>query len=616
MAERQIDRTQPRRGRRKRSRVLVPIINNVLGEPLISLAHQLSDGKLVQVLGMVAVKNEEAMSQASSLTQELRTRVRKAVRAYGGQQWPKIIASTNPAFDITTFVTEQNVNLLILPWSTQNPEYCEILESLLVHPPCPIALLQGNAPSKGDRILVVLRPGPDSELALRLGLNLARSSGYTLTTLRSESPVDKDAIADHTPGLNQVLEHLPQIEDAVLISDDPVRDIIKESQKFDLLIVGACDTDEVGGELTDPLSSHLFMESPIPVIYACSGRKSLPQPQADIEGIGAISILVDKWFAENTFSAKEFENLERLHKRKIAQDLSISLALPTLNEEKTVGNVIRTIKQALMEDIPLLDEMILIDSNSTDSTREIARSLGIPVFIHQNILPQYGERHGKGEALWKSLYVTRGDIVVWIDTDITNIHPRFVYGLIGPLLHRPSLKYIKGFYLRPIRVGDTTHARGGGRVTELSARPLLNLFYPALSGFIQPLSGEYGGYREVLEQLPFSCGYGVEIGLLIEILQRCGLEALGQVDLIKRLHRHQPLTSLSKMSFSIIQTVIRKIDRRDGLQLLQDVNRTMKLIRHEESRFFLEVEKIAELQRPPMIEIPEYHTRQGDNDAA
>jgi glycosyltransferase involved in cell wall biosynthesis/nucleotide-binding universal stress UspA family protein len=616
MDEKQVDAAKTRRGRRKRRRVLVPIFNDVLREPLIALAHQLSDGRMIQVLGVVSVKSDEEMSQASSLTQELRTRVRKAVRAYGGKQWPRIIASTNPVFDVISFITGQNVSLLLLPWSAQNEAYCEIVESLLEHAPCPIALLQGSAPSKGDRILVVLRPGPDSEMALRLGLNLARSGGYTLSTLRSEGPIDDERANDDIPGINQVLEQLPQIEDAVLVSDDPVQAILKQAENFDLLIVGACETEDTGGGLHEPLSSRLFRESPIPVLYTCSRRSIEPQPQPDFAGIEAISILVDKWFAENTFSAREFENIERLHERKLAQGLTISLALPTLNEEKTVGKVIRTIKEALVDDVPLLDEIILIDSNSTDSTREIARSHGIPVYIHQDILPQYGKRHGKGEALWKSLYVTRGDIVIWIDTDITNIHPHFVYGLIGPLLHRPALKYIKGFYLRPIRVGDTTHARGGGRVTELTARPLLNLFYPTLSGFIQPLSGEYGGRREVLEQLPFSCGYGVEIGLLIDILERYGLGALGQVNLIKRLHRNQPLTSLSKMSFAIIQTVIRKIDRRDGLQLLHDVNRAMKLIRHEENRFFLEVERIAELQRPPMIEIPEYLSRRGENDAA
>jgi glucosyl-3-phosphoglycerate synthase len=250
----------------------------------------------------------------------------------------------------------------------------------------------------------------------------------------------------------------------------------------------------------------------------------------------------------------------------------------------------------------------LIDSNSTDRTREVAADLGVPVFIHQQILPQYGVRQGKGEALWKSLFVTHGDIVLWIDTDIVNIHPRFVYGLIGPLLFRPDLMFVKGFYLRPMRVGDTIQAGGGGRVTELTARPLLNLFYPALSGLVQPLSGEYGGRRAALEQLPFSSGYGVEIGLLIDILQEYGLGAIGQVDLVQRIHHNQPLVALSKMSFAIIQTVFRRLDARDGLQRLANVNRSMKLIRHEASRFFLEVAEIAERERPPMATLPEYQT--------
>ena len=192
MEDRQVDTARTPRGRRKRRRILVPIFNNVLREPLITLAQQLSDGRLVQVLGVVCVESDESLSQASSLAQELRTRLRKAVRAYGGKQWPRIIASTNPVFDVISFITEQNVSLLLLPWVAQNEAYCEIVESLLEHAPCPIALLQGSVPSKGDRILVVLRPGPDSEMALRLGLNLARSGGYTLSTLRPEGPIDDE----------------------------------------------------------------------------------------------------------------------------------------------------------------------------------------------------------------------------------------------------------------------------------------------------------------------------------------------------------------------------------------------------------------------------------------
>jgi glucosyl-3-phosphoglycerate synthase len=259
-----------------------------------------------------------------------------------------------------------------------------------------------------------------------------------------------------------------------------------------------------------------------------------------------------------------------------------------------------------MDSVPLLDEMILMDSNSSDRTREIAVALGVPVSIHQETLPRYGPRRGKGEALWKSLYTTRGDILVWIDTDIVNIHPRFIYGLLGPLLINPQLQFIKGFYRRPIRVGDRLQAGGGGRVTELSARPLLNLFYPELSGVIQPLSGEYGGRRRALEQMPFSSGYGVEIGLLIDFFEKYGLNAIAQVDLRERVHHNQPLESLSKMSFAIIQTVFRKLEHRFGRSILDEVNKTMKLIRYEPGRFYLDIEEIAELERPPMIELPEY----------
>ena len=287
----------------------------------------------------------------------------------------------------------------------------------------------------------------------------------------------------------------------------------------------------------------------------------------------------------------------------------VSLALPALNEEKTIGNVIQRVKEALVQATPLLDEIVLIDSNSEDSTRAIARGLGVPVYIHQEVLPNYGWRRGKGEALWKSLYCTRGDILIWLDTDIVNIHPRFAYGLIGPLLLRPDIQFVKGFYRRPLRVGDKIQAGGGGRVTELTARPLLNLFYPELSGVVQPLSGEYGGTRAALEKLCFFSGYGVEIGLLIDMLEKFGLSGIAQVDLQERIHHNQPLEALSKMSFAIIQAVIRKLESRYGQSILENVNRTMKLIRYEEGSFMLDIEEIAEHERPPMIDLPEYRER-------
>jgi glucosyl-3-phosphoglycerate synthase len=207
------------------------------------------------------------------------------------------------------------------------------------------------------------------------------------------------------------------------------------------------------------------------------------------------------------------------------------------------------------------------------------------------------------------LYVTRGDLVVWIDTDIANIHPRFVYGILGPLLVNPRVQFVKGFYRRPLKVGDKVQAGAGGRVTELTARPLLNLFYPELSGVVQPLSGEYGGRRAALEQLPFFCGYGVEIGLLIDVFEKFGLPGIAQVDLLERIHHNQPLEALSKMSFAIIQAVIRKLERRYERAFLEEVNKTMKLIRSDAAGYFLDVEEVIEQERPPMIEIPEYRAR-------
>jgi glucosyl-3-phosphoglycerate synthase len=259
-----------------------------------------------------------------------------------------------------------------------------------------------------------------------------------------------------------------------------------------------------------------------------------------------------------------------------------------------------------MVETPLLDEMVLIDSNSSDQTRQIAEDLGIPVHIHQKILPELGAREGKGEALWKSLMVTKGDIIAWIDTDIINIHPRFVYGVIGPLLLNPSLQLVKGFYRRPLKVGNKTMAGGGGRVTELTARPLLNLFYPELSGIVQPLSGEYAGRRESLEKAVFFSGYGVETGLLIDVFEQFGLRSIAQVDLLERIHKNQDLVALSKMSFAIIQTVLRKIENRYERAIVEDVNKTMKLIRHSRDGYYLTVEDIAERERPAMINVPAY----------
>jgi glucosyl-3-phosphoglycerate synthase len=165
---------------------------------------------------------------------------------------------------------------------------------------------------------------------------------------------------------------------------------------------------------------------------------------------------------------------------------------------------------------------------------------------------------------------------------------------------------VKGFYRRPLRVGDKIQASGGGRVTELMARPLINLFYPELSGVLQPLSGEYAGRRIALEQAVFFSGYGVETGLLLDVFERYGLAAIAQVDLLERIHKNQSLEALSKMAFVILQVIVQRLESRIGHPLLQEVNRTMKLARYTRGGYYLDVEEVAELDRPPMISLPEY----------
>src|SRR5438067_2418560 len=257
-----------------------------------------------------------------------------------------------------------------------------------------------------------------------------------------------------------------------------------------------------------------------------------------------------------------------------------------------------------------VDELVVIDSRSEDRTREIAEEEGVPVFIHDEILPETGSYRGKGEALWKSLHILGGDIIAWIDTDVTSAHPKFVYGIVGPLLMRPDLQFVKAFYQRPLRIGDELQATGGGRVTELAARPILNLFFPELSGIVQPLSGEQAGRRTLLEQLPFFSGYGVETGLLVDTLQRAGLSAIGQVDMKQRIHRNQSLYDLSKMSFEVLQVAIKRVGEAHGTNLLEEANFTMKLIATRGAgKLHLEMHDIIDVERPPIVSVPAYQAK-------
>lgn len=272
---------------------------------------------------------------------------------------------------------------------------------------------------------------------------------------------------------------------------------------------------------------------------------------------------------------------------------TVSVCIPARNEEPTVGQIVDRIRTKLMGDRALVDEIIVVDDHSTDATAEQARNAGATVVDASEVLAEFGRGHGKGEALWKSLFASSGDIVVWCDADVRDFSTRFVSGLLGPLLTDASVGFVKGFYERPV----DGHVRGGGRVTELVARPLLTMCFPELGDIVQPLSGEYGGRREVLEQLPFVEGYGVDIAMLIDIATRFGPDSIAQVDLGERIHRNRPLHELSPMAAQVMQAAMRRI-RPD---LVPD---SFVLSPPD-----LDAHAIAYAERPPLASIDSYRAR-------
>jgi glucosyl-3-phosphoglycerate synthase len=246
---------------------------------------------------------------------------------------------------------------------------------------------------------------------------------------------------------------------------------------------------------------------------------------------------------------------------KEATGARVSVVIPALNEAGRVGHVVTTLRHTVTGAVPLVDELLVVDGGSQDRTATEAAEAGATVVRQADVLPEHGNAPGKGEALWKGLAATTGDLVVFVDADIVDIGPRFVVGLLGPLLTDPAIAFVKAAYDRPLRLGDVAAPTGGGRVTELMARPLLAAFWPDLAAIHQPLSGEYAGRRELLESLPFVQGYGVEIALLIDIAEQHGADVIAQVDLDRREHDHQDLAALGRMASEILHVALDRLAR-------------------------------------------------------
>jgi glucosyl-3-phosphoglycerate synthase len=598
-------------------RVLIPTSNPARTGPLLKAVEPFlnAEDSRGTLLGVVEMAPERPLSEGVEVARAYRallSRVARYAERGPGELRGQVRIAHVAAQGIREAVLETDANLLALEsngGSKRESLSWNSIEDLLVDPPCDVVLVKPDViPIRS--VLVPVRGGPNAELALRLAVTICQATAAELVILHVFSPrISEEARAREEAAFLKLLERVDVPSRRQSILSASVREtIIKESANHQLTVLGATlSLMHRPMVLGAPVSRLLRrMAGSVMVVKTAGPVIRDPERLFRTESRAATAERVDRWFAENTFHSREFADLRRLMDLKERQGLTISLGLPTLNEQATIGKVVRTFKQSLMDKVPLLDEIVVIDSGSTDRTAAIAERAGVRVIQHADVLPRYGAFAGKGEALWKSLYALRGDLICWVDTDITNIHPKFVYGLLGPLLTDPEIHYVKGFYRRPLKYGTELQAQGGGRVTELAARPLLNLFFPELSGLVQPLSGEYAGRRQVLESVPFFTGYGVELGLLLAISEAYGLRAIAQVDLGMRVHRNQTLFDLSKMAFAIIQVGLKHLGDRHRIHLVEEVNKTMKLIHYEDERYWIEQKEIEDKERPPMNSVPEY----------
>jgi glucosyl-3-phosphoglycerate synthase len=314
---------------------------------------------------------------------------------------------------------------------------------------------------------------------------------------------------------------------------------------------------------------------------------------------------VRHWFEQRTSRAADWQASKLVD---VKGDTRVSVVLPALNEQETVGAIVSTIRTRLVERHGLIDELVVMDSGSTDGTYDAAVEAGAKVVRREEVLGEFEPLPGKGEVLWRSLAATTGDILVFVDSDLHDFTPNFVTGLLGPLLTNPSVQLVKATYDRHLTHGETIMPAGGGRVTELVARPVINMHWPELAGFVQPLSGEYAARRELLEQLPFPTGYGVEIGLLVDALRLVGLDGLAQVDLSRRKHRNQEIGKLGRMSSEILQVAFERLRREGRLQMLPVETELTQFERSEDDYVLLTLD-MEPSERPPLRDVPEYMMR-------
>ena len=497
------------------ARILIPVANPMTAEELIRLGAAMLDRRAgeLSALGIVEVPEGMPLSEGATRARHAR-RLLQRVLDYapdGTTIHPIVRIGRHAAEGIIEASAEQEADLVIFGWGGRaaggrdgnGPTvFSPTIDEVVRDSPCDIAVVKQRGSKTIQRVLVPVRGGPHAELALRFADAIAIHHDATVVVLHLVPPGVTLAVrAQAERALAAFIkQHITGRSEAVLREAPNVRNaILREAEKADLVVMGASASP--GGADGE---SYLFGALPEaiaarakPTVMVVKTRESIERTTFDqlaaraetlaaadraAEEARAVPVRVERWFGESNFHHAEFADLRRLVTLKEKQKLTISLVLPTLNEEETIGPIVRRAMREMVGRVPLLDEVLVMDSASTDRTREIAEAEGARVVQHPDVLARYGSFVGKGESLWKSVYESTGDIIVWADTDVKNWHHRMVYGTLGPLLHEPRLQYVKGYYQRPIVEGGVLKEGGGGRVTELVARPLDQPVLPGAVG--------------------------------------------------------------------------------------------------------------------------------------
>jgi glucosyl-3-phosphoglycerate synthase len=601
---------QEKAGAVSKSRVIIAADKAAQAEEILNLAVNLIDDtpeRLMTLIGVTPMGPETSIKEAGSaeaLRRDLEDLARTEQRVTG---LGRPIVSERAWQQVSELKIEtEGETVLLLPWRSDDQRLRRDVAQVLRDPPCDVAIVHSPVPpARIRRILLPVRGGAFAVLSLQLAVQMAKSVGAEVTLLRV-LPADDDApsraLRDAFTGLSDIF---PEIVTEVQVVGDPTTTILKMLSDHQAIVLGAS-----AGESESPiglLASLILHRRDITTLVVRT-RESFRMPATRAFDSGQpVLVRLEKWLDDNTFHKGEFSNTGKLIDLKRKQGLKISLGLPTLNNEATIRSIITAIKGNLVDDVPLLDEIVVIDNGSTDATRRIAAAMGVQSYASQHVLHSHGSQRGKGESLWKSLYLLKGDLILWMETDIINPDPRAILGIAGPLLTDGRLQYVKGFH-RADRRGPHV---GPDAITALLLRPLISLLFPDLAGIVLPLAGCHGGRRSALERIPFYSGYGVEFGILLDILERFGLGSIAQVDLGKavRSNTGQRHAVDEKTAFSVLQVCLRRLASGDLVDSELAIERTIKLLRADQDRLHLEEVDAKEQRRPPMLVVKEYRGR-------